>query len=313
VDISRLAELRPRFVWDILDDAFDLYRERFSALCGIAAAAHLPIALVEISRTVSQVRQANPAGEDEFWGNVRGYTITVPLLLAIRVIESAATAVVVQERLADRNITMMGAYGRVFRRAPAVIGGALWVALLGLLGFVTFGIGTLAVYVYASFLGQALVLEGRGVWGAWRRTRDLVSSDGSKVVGVAGLMFLVTAVLALGLGTVVQGIYAVVPAQGDVVARAAQEAIAQQAAGTLTRLLLVPLESAAITLLYFDLRVRREGIDLVAAAEERGVSLAPDPFGDVSSARVVKQQRKRRPKQDRGRKREETPSGAPPP
>jgi hypothetical protein len=42
VEISTLADLRPRTVWEIVDDAFDLYRERFALFASLAATVYVP-------------------------------------------------------------------------------------------------------------------------------------------------------------------------------------------------------------------------------------------------------------------------------
>ena len=46
---------------------------------------------------------------------------------------------------------------------------------------------------------------------------------------------------------------------------------------TMSALLLSPLNAVAVTLIYFDTRVRKEGLDIVALAEESGVALAEVP------------------------------------
>ena len=53
-------------------------------------------------------------------------------------------------------------------------------------------------------------------------------------------------------------------------------------------LLLLPLPAIATTLLYYDLRVRREGLDVEAEAAAWGVPLAPDPFGGVLNPKQPK-------------------------
>ena len=64
-------------------------------------------------------------------------------------------------------------------------------------------------------------------------------------------------------------------------------------------MLFAPLYGIAITLLYFDIRVRREGLDIVALAERIEHPLAPDPFGDMTSEqarrRYFKPSRKKKP------------------
>jgi hypothetical protein len=64
---------------------------------------------------------------------------------------------------------------------------------------------------------------------------------------------------------------------GDVAARQMREFAVKQAAESLGDILIAPLAPIAVTLLYYDLRVRREGLDIEAQAAVIGYPLAPDP------------------------------------
>jgi hypothetical protein len=76
--------------------------------------------------------------------------------------------------------------------------------------------------------------------------------------------------------------------------RETQEQLLSQAMQSVAGLLIAPVQGIALTLLYFDLRVRREGLDIVAQATEQGYRLAPDPFGDISSEHALRRSRRRR-------------------
>ena len=56
--------------------------------------------------------------------------------------------------------------------------------------------------------------------------------------------------------------------------------------------MILPLEGIARSLLYFDIRVRREGLDVVAQAIEQDYPLLDDPFGDITSEEARQRQLK---------------------
>lgn len=291
MEINRLADLRPRFVWDILDDTFDLYRERFAPLCGAALIACLPFAITKIA-LAAKLAHITATGGDAGDLIISNLIIALPFQYIASVIGGAAISVIVRDRLQGQTTTIGNAYRQLLRHAGPLLGATLIVILLGMLGILTVGIGSLAVFAFASFVGPAVVIEGRGARSAWRRSYDLAGSDFVRLLGVLCLMLGMVVGIGIFLAGVLQIVYTVVPTAGDPVAREIQQQVASGAATNLAYLLLSPLPMTAAALFYYDLRVRREGLDLAAQAEALGVTLAPDPFGDISSARVVLKQRK---------------------
>ncbi len=73
----------------------------------------------------------------------------------------------------------------------------------------------------------------------------------------------------------------VVSVSDNEIARAVADAVGQTAASALT----TPLSAAVLTVLYFDLRVRKEGFDLELLAER--VGLAEPPEGGLRPAPPV--------------------------
>jgi len=298
VEITRFADLRPRFVWDIVDDAFDLYRERFGLLCGISAAVNAPAYLLYILLTASAVSALNNrTGSDPFGGIVELYQsvfLSLPLLSIAQVFQGGATALVVQDMLEgnQENSTLAGAYRRVFRRALPIIGAAFLVGVAVLTGLCAFGIGALYAGVITAFVSQCILLEGRGISSAFQRSRDLAQNAFGKVLGMNLLVGIITAIISGGLSGLAEIFFLFVEWGDNSAVQQAQKYVVTQSLTSIVAILLAPIASVALTLLYFDLRVRREGLDIAEAAKEAGYELAPDPFGDVSSERVVQQMRR---------------------
>jgi len=179
VEISSLAELRPRHVWDIVDDAFDMYRERFALFGSMAAAIYVPALLITnlylTSQYTEKLRSSQAAGMDPFgfWGVLTdSIYLTIPLFGVAYLLQLGATAGAVDDILRGENPTLKTALRKVFKRLFSLLGAALIVAIvitLSLCG-VYIGLPLFAVALY-SFFAQTVMVEGKSLLRAERRSR----------------------------------------------------------------------------------------------------------------------------------------------
>jgi hypothetical protein len=294
VEITRFADLRPRIVRDILDDAFDLYREKFALLAGVSAAAYIPAiitALAVLAGPFSDfVRSASRSGTNSsdasfaFFLQFIGVTLLVlPLVGIAQIMQTGATCIVVEDRFMGRTTTVVSAWRRMLQRIAPLIGLALVTGLLTLfLGVVLSAIGTYLTLTMTLYTAQVVVLEGQGMRGGLRRSWALASRAFGKSLGFVLLTHVIGTFLWIGLYALCLFVITVVLPQPDTSVPAGNST--QTFALTLcvlgvSLLLVAPIHGIGATLLYYDLRVRREGIDIEAAAEDMGYPLAPDPFG----------------------------------
>jgi hypothetical protein len=292
VEISRLSDLRPRTVWDVVDDAFDLYRENFALYAGIAAALYVPgyvVYLAWIAASYGRILAASgggglPAGFLSLF--LGGAAFVIPLFGVAYILQTGATAAAVEDRLAGRATGILPAYRRALARFWPLLGAALLVLLLAGLGVFTLYVLTIVVFVYYAFAPQAVVLERRGRAGGPAPLAR--SGEGLRRQGLRPARARVAAHLAAHLRHHRPGRAgsAPDPAGGDAAAQELRKFIVNQVIGALVGVLLAPLLPLAATLLYYDLRVRREGFDIAARAAEIGFPLAPDPFGDALHPRT---------------------------
>jgi hypothetical protein len=146
--------------------------------------------------------------------------------------------------------------------------------LLGIAGFLVAAGVTVWLWVSWSLAAPAYILEGVSVVGALRRSFRLVRGQWWRVFGILLLSFLITMVLAMILqipfsigGTVLA---ATLGAKGgSMLPMLAVTAIGTIIATTVTE----PFRAGVVGLLYFDQRIRREGLDLeLAQVAETGSS-----------------------------------------
>lgn len=293
MEITRLAELKPRTVWEITDDAFDLYREHFVLLGGVSAVIFAPALLLASTAGVDAL--VNFLGATESQTAARDAAIGLawlyPLLTAAYITHFGATAIAVRDYLTGETPTILSVYKRTFRRFFALFVIALMVSLLAFVSTCTY-VGPLLVGAYYSFSAHGIVLEDRRIVDSVKRSRQIAGSYFSKAFGLLCLMgFIALAlitgaalVVGLGLTVVPKDITATPPGGGRSLGD-----LVQLLTVAIMAVLIAPLPAIATTLLYYDLRVRREGLDIESEANVWGVTLAPDPFQGVLNPKIPKQ------------------------
>ena len=295
MEITRLADLKPRTVWEITDDAFDLYRERFAVLSGVSAAVFVPVFLLIATLGIAALEDNfnifdGPKGFRNF---LLAASWILPVCIGAYVIHYAATAVAVRDLLTGELPTIVSVYKRTYGRFFPLLFTALFIALLSFVSVCTY-IGPLLVAAYYCFAPHGIVLEDRKIVDSAKRSRSMAQSYFGKSLGMLCLMLLIGSALVFGVEGIIALGFAVIPtdkAEGDGALTADSDrlqSIVITVAGSLATVLIAPLPAIATTLLYYDLRVRREGLDLESEAIAWGVTLAPDPFHGELNPKVPK-------------------------
>ena len=200
---------------------------------------------------------------------VTAVTIVGAILLNIA---SGALARVIAENYMGGTMGVAAAYRAIRPRIPALIGVMLIIMLSAVLAFIPPLF--LWIYISLSFVSQVIVLENRGVGDALQRSWELVRGSWWRVFGAYLLLLLVG--MIVNLSTTVISL-----AVGLTGASWAVQNIAVQFVTLLLTVVYRPISLAGMTLLYFDLRIRKEGYDLQVAldARARETGLAPAGAG----------------------------------
>jgi len=272
---------------DILDTAIALYRQNFALFAGIVALLAVPETLFSLF-----VRLAGPSSfvtsttgssgsstfhfHDTFFVAEGGSLL---ITLVFNLLITGALARAISERYLGRSISVTEAYtsvglGRfvllalasllttVILAAGPIVAAVIIVVLAiagisaGLVAFVGVVLGLAAVvfavyaWVHLQFVAQALVIERTEVVGSLRRSWSLVDRSGWRVLGIVLVISILVGILSAIVGGIIGVVVGLaVPVLGSVV-------------GSLVAILFQPFQFAAVTLLYYDLRVRKEGFDL---------------------------------------------------
>jgi hypothetical protein len=152
------------------------------------------------------------------------------------------------------------------RRLPAVVA-------VSLLSTIFIALGTIAciipgIYLWGAFFVAipVLLVEGVGPMRALGRSRELVSGRWWGTIGVAVIGYLLVTIVGGVLTGLLVGVALASPDQSTVAGFALNTV-----ATTLSSVITTPAVAAFATVLYIDLRVRKEGFDLLLLAQRLGV------------------------------------------
>jgi len=267
------GELRPLGVWEIVEGGVRLFVRHWLAFAGAILLVIVPLQVLAAGVTLAvapeqlEWNSGTSAGDDPDVLLWQGIVALIAFLTLLLVTAMSLKAV------ADARLGLTPSGGRALRFALPRLGGTLAVAVLGGLAV---GLGFLALVVPGVWLAvgfsvavPVLLLERAGPVASLRRSLGLVSGRWWTTAGV-----LLVGQLLVGLvGALLQGIVMSIPASlsdGEHVAGA----IGMALGGTLATAITAPCSAAIVTLLYMDLRVRKDHFTLGTLADAVGEASA---------------------------------------
>jgi hypothetical protein len=165
------------------------------------------------------------------------------------------------------------------RRSPVLVLASIVYFLAMVVGFVLLIVPGMWVSVAFALCFPAILVERLGPVSSLRRSARLVRGRWWATFGVLLLGFLLATVLS-GIAQALVAIPLIVAVDdGSVLALAISSL-----AGAVGFLIATPFQAAIVALAYFDLRVRKEGLDLELVAERLGTSGPPTSPASTSSS-----------------------------
>ncbi len=254
--------LRPRSVGDILEAAFDLYRRYWKSLIQIVAVVVVPLTLlqywigsvVDQNVTTTSNGKVVVTGSGSTWG---GAGVVSLLSLVMWSILIGAIAWAVGSVLVGREPDVGDAYRFGYRRLWSVLLVSVLYALAVGVGLLLFIIPGIIIAVRLSVAIPALIVERRKATDALRRSWDLVR-------GYSWPVFAAFLVVTL-LNSIVNGVLTAIGGDNWFVA-----AIFAAIGSCIT----TPFLGLVLGLVYFDLRVRKENLDVPTLERELAAAAA---------------------------------------
>lgn len=248
--------LSPKSFAGILGETFRIYGNNYLRLLAIVALGGvlrgileflLPLEAIIIERKIESVPLFILR---EVIGNI-DLLVVFPLI-------GGALIHAVSEQKVKQTVSVGRAFRFAWGRLGALIGASLLAFLVIFGTFVTMIGIPVAIYfmVRWAFIRQAALLESLGPRAALSRSSDLVKGNWWRVLGIMLVVYFVTGAISVMLWKI--GVL-----------------------GTIIGIiLLAPFAETVITLLYYDLRVRKEGYGLETLARELHININGMISGD---------------------------------
>lgn len=272
------ATLRPLGIGEILDTAITIYRQRAATMMKAVLIVVAPVQVLTAIVTLSGGDGEAFVDERSFEPGVVDTTIDwtaligfIAVIIGVSILGFLATQLATAANLKVVSGAYLGSepdWRESLQFARQHLGPLIWLSIVYFLGL---GVGFLlciapAVYLYAAWAvaTPVLLLEERRGAKALGRSRQLVKGRW----GPTFLVILVGTILASIVTAALQGLLVGVVLSGanDIV-----QAVANAIAGTVSTALVTPFTAAVSVVLYFDLRVRKEGFDLELLAQRVGI------------------------------------------
>ena len=215
---------------------------------------------------------------------VSGLVSLVAIFIVLPLAEAATTRAV-SDRYLDRPSSLGSSYAAAIRRLGALVVQSLiltagfagvFAAAFALMVLLAAALGPLAiplilvviaglvvvamtVYVRTSLAPPAIVLEHLSGWRGLARSWRLVGGLFWRLLGIRLLLVLITGVVGAVLVLILTLAGVALDANGRF--------ILQQVASAITAVFVSPITYIAVTLLYYDARIRKEGFDIEMLAQ----------------------------------------------
>ena len=259
--------MRPMTVADVLDGGIAVIKAAPRLLIGIAAAILVPVELVSawvqrdsladrgLSGAISAATSTNGSSDVRVDAGTIGLLVLSGLALAL---VTGAVAAVLRGWLGETTPTAGDALRAALHHAPALIVAWIIVHVVELAAAVALLLPLLFVMPMFLTTSPAIVFERLGPWAGVRRSWLLARTRYGASLGAAVLIAAVSSSLTLALSGL--GLVFEVLSFGWII-----DAVCRAASGLIT----VPFVAAATTLVYLDIRIRVEGLDLELDFAER--------------------------------------------
>jgi hypothetical protein len=269
------ASLRPLTTGELLDHTFALYKEHFGLFVGIVALPHL----LSLGFGLVSLQLRSYLGLGAFaWA-----LITMLVVLIVGAISQAATVVAVSEVYLARSTSVVDSYSRVQFSLVGVI-------FLSLVIGITVGVSTIFFVIPGILLAMkwslavpAAVLEDQGIVDSMSRSAALTKDYRWRVFAVWILFFVLSMCVSLLLQWPIR-LASLAALRNHSPAGLPWLRAASSGLTFLSQCLVRPLATIAFSLLYYDLRVRKEAFDLQLMMEtlDGRESAGPQPSSALS-------------------------------
>lgn len=268
-------QFEPMSVGQILDRTFVLYKNNFARFIAIVAIVQVPASLLMILVRDVLPQLAISADADPLsllLPTMIGLMLLLLLTALAQQLSIGALAKCVSESYLGNEATVGQVYRFVWPKLWRLFGVSLLVGLIQFAGFMLLIVPGVIFSVWFILTSQTIVIEDRGAIEAMGRSKALVKANFWRILGLAVVIILITWIVS-----------AIFTYAGILIAKFIKfenpllSVLIAQPFGLIGQVLAAPIGATAFVLLYYDLRIRKEGFDLEMLARSIGSQMSiPD-------------------------------------
>jgi hypothetical protein len=254
--MSEPRMLRPMEYGEIFNEAFDLYKRNFGLFAGIGAIVYIPYyLLVALGERFPFIAALALIG------------LYIPMVAA-----NGAIIKALADRYLGKETTIVECWRYIFRRLIPYFFTSVLGILLVAVGLILLCVPGIMAAFWIYFLFNVMIVEDRFYSDAIRRSRELAAGQWGRIFIVSLLSFLFYGAVISIVGLFAGLQFALTsragpPGSAEIplwipLSRGVVQGVMQSVVG--------PIISLMSVLLYFDVRVRKEGFDIELLAQEMG-------------------------------------------
>lgn len=262
---QRPLPLRQMGIGELVDGAVKLYRRDWLALMGISALVLVPVTFIQLWVTQTMVASVDVFATDEEFQAMTTQLIIVTLVFVVVQVFIVQPFLVaaISRAAADACLGKSVTLGQTLRYALSRLPAILWVTIITLvvttIGFILLIIPGILALVRLTLTPAIVVVEDVRGTSAVSRSWSLTGGHFWRVFATLILAGIISAVGAAIIQIPTEVIASMLGPEGWPVS----------ALGTaLASVVVTPFSLLIVVLLYFDLRVRKEGYDIEVMAQE---------------------------------------------
>ncbi len=238
------SDFRPRSNSELLDAAFEIYRRHFLVLMAVSVFAAIPTAIAAYVGENGILLQSTDVLLNSLLVRLAGLLLSPFVTGAIACVTSAAYL--------GQQVDLGQIARMVFQRPVRLFVTTLSAAFLIGLGLVFFIVPGFIFYKRYFAVLPVVLFERLGTGATLKRSRELSNGSGSRIFGLIGAVFLFSILVSAFLGGMIGSI-----------THGAARAVGE----LMTYTIITPFSTIAATLLYYDIRIRKEGYDIELMAQ----------------------------------------------
>jgi hypothetical protein len=248
-----MTDFRPRSSSEILDAAFEIYRRYFTVFVAINIFAAIPVALSSYLGLTAIMLQQPDAIVTSYLVRAVGALIT-PFTEGAMTCAASAAYLGMPVDLAN---SVRAAFQRPGRLFVAMF--TKWILLV--FGLVLFLVPGFIVFKRYFALPMTVLFEDNKVGDAISRSRQLSNGNGTRIFGLIGGVFVFTLVVTAVLTKTITSLTSSVAVTAVIT--------------LLVATVISPFGTVVATLLYYDIRIRKEGYDIELMTQALNTSSLP--------------------------------------